>query len=597
MNDATTTPQRMISFFGYLSHIENGRERILVRKDPQYQFPITGSCLPPASPEEAIDRAVQDFVAEIPGIQKHFVSGGFSSPEIREIHLPGQKRFAPPLPAAEVSPTPVFFKVALDEEIPPLDERFVWIDKRSLLASSSLEKSLVSPLDAIRYDRIYREFGRRVLECVDVLVFRETAHGEREFLVLKRSQAGNALDERWEYPKGGLEYHETVHEGAIRELLEETGIRSTGSFRFGGSLGYQTVDVAWRKHPEYDTLRVHGVTYLFYGREEDLQLSEEHIDYAWLPFEVARARVTIGEYSTRFFDRWWETRWDIMLRVAKPVSLAFQVTEDCPLGCSFCLRRQADEQDLTLADKMQIVDILACRGILRLTITGGEPLLPQKKEDTLQLLEHAHAKRIHTCLSTTGYNLTSADMERLTKCLDQLLLSIHSHDELIATKMYDEVKVFRHLHREAAKVLGWTRDSPIIVEISTVVSLVNRAHLIDMGHWLFNLHPGIFWRLEEYYANGAQAHVRKRFELQASDFELVKSELTREFDPNRLRFSSKESRSEAPDVMITPRGNIVTSAHMQYSLQGDRHDLLFIELKNRRPWRQYRDCVRTDWNW
>ena len=46
--------------------------------------------------------------------------------------------------------------------------------------------------------------------------------GETQALIVQRAQQPNAG--RWGFPGGVLELGETVGEGAMRELLEETGI-------------------------------------------------------------------------------------------------------------------------------------------------------------------------------------------------------------------------------------------------------------------------------------------------------------------------------------------------------------------------------------
>jgi hypothetical protein len=140
------------------------------------------------------------------------------------------------------------------------------------------------------------------------------------------------------------------------------------------------------------------------------------------------------------------------------------------------------------------------------------------------------------------------------------------------------------------------------VEISTVVSRQNKDHLVEVGEWLFEKNPRIFWRLDEYYANGAQSEQeRETFELTEEDFERCKVAISESFGEQyrnrQIRFSTKESRLVAPDYMITPQGNYVTSSENDYVVEGDSLDLLFVELKNRRGWAEYRDCIRTDWVW
>lgn len=607
-------------FFGYFYCADDGRENILVRitGNDEWDFPLGGFRGAQETIGKAIDQAINTFINQNDWVKRAFFDSGYSQAKIIELQPDDSGFTYIRHEGRDVWIKPWFFKVQLNKEMDLRNNNFRWMGKERLFNCLDKEthelrhdyKELlpkyVNLLKTLRADYIYNEFGRCVLECVDVIVFREQEHkeGEYEFLMLERKNLGESFS-GWEYPKGGLEYHETIHEGAMRELLEETGIGTTGGFRFSGYLGYQSSDVSWRGK-KYDTLRVHAVTYLFYGRDEDIKLtrpeSEGHKSSTWMSWQEARDVVQfLGAYAGKFFERWKDRQWRILRQKARPISLAFQITEECPLGCKFCLRRTGGEADLNLEQRKEIVDLLASRGILRLTITGGEPLLKQKKREVLSLIEHIHRKKIHTCLSTTGFNLQERDIDELEQSLDQLLLSMHSLDEAISNDLYQSIKTWRRLRGDVENILAWTRDRKIIVEISTVVSRINKDYLLELGEWLFAKKPNLFWRLDEYYANGIEAGKRDVFELARDEFDEVQKKIRSRFpgqwESRQIRFSTKESRLIAPDYMITPQGSIVTSANNEYVSKGHISDLLFIELKNRRRWSEYRDCLRTDWDW
>lgn len=75
-------------------------------------------------------------------------------------------------------------------------------------------------------------------------------HGN--FLVLRRSASDPWKPHHWNFPGGGVEPHETMREGAVRELYEEAGVESASAdlhplFVFQPKRGHQVVVFATRR--------------------------------------------------------------------------------------------------------------------------------------------------------------------------------------------------------------------------------------------------------------------------------------------------------------------------------------------------------------
>lgn len=60
----------------------------------------------------------------------------------------------------------------------------------------------------VRGDMYYEEVGYKLLECVDMLVFRIDSDQKIKFLLIKRVEI-TKNEKDWEYPKGGMEYHKS----------------------------------------------------------------------------------------------------------------------------------------------------------------------------------------------------------------------------------------------------------------------------------------------------------------------------------------------------------------------------------------------------
>lgn len=80
---------------------------------------------------------------------------------------------------------------------------------------------MTAPAEELEARRAARRYPDRPLVAVLAVVLRPMDGGEK-VLIVQRAQQPNAG--RWGFPGGVLELGETVAEGAMRELLEETGI-------------------------------------------------------------------------------------------------------------------------------------------------------------------------------------------------------------------------------------------------------------------------------------------------------------------------------------------------------------------------------------
>jgi len=105
-------------------------------------------------------------------------------------------------------------------------------------------------------------------------------HGKILYLILQYG-AGH-----WDFPKGKIEEGETKQEAALRELMEETGLTAEVDDGFEESFQYIFTD--------YDKKLAQKIVYFFVGRATSkvVKLSDEHIDYKWLPYKDALEQLT-----------------------------------------------------------------------------------------------------------------------------------------------------------------------------------------------------------------------------------------------------------------------------------------------------------------
>lgn len=126
-----------------------------------------------------------------------------------------------------------------------------------------------------------------------VVLYRINNKGVREYVLLRHSKN----DKHWSFAKGRREGTEALRECARRELLEETGLRADLDDHFLARITYESIDAR-------EGGKCLKTAYFFLGSVvgKRVRLSHEHSDYAWLPYEKARKRLT-HESLKRVLDK------------------------------------------------------------------------------------------------------------------------------------------------------------------------------------------------------------------------------------------------------------------------------------------------------
>jgi len=112
------------------------------------------------------------------------------------------------------------------------------------------------------------------------LIFR--LEGEKRLYLLLHYAGGH-----WDFPKGHVEKGESEEETARREIAEETGITPLEflpGFR-------ETVSYSFR-HSTGEMAEKTVAFFLAKTNEKLVKLSDEHMGFAWLPYEAARKKAT-----------------------------------------------------------------------------------------------------------------------------------------------------------------------------------------------------------------------------------------------------------------------------------------------------------------
>ena len=128
--------------------------------------------------------------------------------------------------------------------------------------------------------------------------FRKIASKEPQFCVFHRAD----LDQ-WQFIAGGGEDDETPTEAAIREISEETGIKTNSIMKLT-SMAYIPANVISERHRKYWAKNTYVIPEYHFAFEcvSDIKLSNEHIGSEWLSYKDAMARLTWDSNKTALYE-------------------------------------------------------------------------------------------------------------------------------------------------------------------------------------------------------------------------------------------------------------------------------------------------------
>lgn len=104
--------------------------------------------------------------------------------------------------------------------------------------------------------------------------------GGNQFLLL------NYPTGHWDFVKGKIEQGETLHQTAVRETKEETGISDLEFVE-----GFEE-KINYNFQFEGELIQKEVVFFLAKTKTQTVNVSHEHLDYTWLDYENALEKVT-----------------------------------------------------------------------------------------------------------------------------------------------------------------------------------------------------------------------------------------------------------------------------------------------------------------
>src|SRR3972149_6235349 len=146
-----------------------------------------------------------------------------------------------------------------------------------------------------------------------------------------------------------------------------------------------------------------------------------------------------------------------------PISVLFEVTHRCNLGCDHCYltegpvgRPKPTREELTLEEIRPVLDQLAEAGTLFLTLSGGEGVM---RRDFLQIRAHARSRGFSVTVFTTGTLLTP---ETATELVDLHPLSVEVSIYSARPEVHDRIPRLPRTRARSLRALRFLKERGVV---------------------------------------------------------------------------------------------------------------------------------------
>ncbi len=108
-----------------------------------------------------------------------------------------------------------------------------------------------------------------------------------------------------------------------------------------------------------------------------------------------------------------------------PISIGLQVTRRCNADCIHCAATGL-VPDASTEEMKQMIDNLHEAGTVRISVTGGEPLV---RKDLIEILQKIKSLNMASTLSTNGLLLNEKKLDKLKGLLSNIRFSLHGLEQ------------------------------------------------------------------------------------------------------------------------------------------------------------------------
>lgn len=201
-----------------------------------------------------------------------------------------------------------------------------------------------------------------------------------------------------------------------------------------------------------------------------------------------------------------------------PTCITLRVIGDCNLACPFCYGPSHSISSINTNDLLNFISILPDLGVIKVVITGGEPLLVAELDQALASLKKL---RIGTLLNTNGI-LLEEKFDEICSLIDWLALPIDGDtDQSNSLMRRGKVPPLSHT-KIRSTILSVRKKYPNIkIRIGTVICAINRNNVITIPDLISSQYKPDIWKLYQFTAASYGLINREKLNIDNEEFEKI----------------------------------------------------------------------------
>ena len=128
----------------------------------------------------------------------------------------------------------------------------------------------------------------------DIVLKTFVLNKESKTLLLRRSDSDSRRPLQWDLPGGMMDDGESLEQGAVREVLEESGI----IIKDQPSVVFSKAEVAsWKDQNGHHGRNVVRIYFVAYVDNTEVNLSYEHDEFVWVSLEEALEKIEYDRHK------------------------------------------------------------------------------------------------------------------------------------------------------------------------------------------------------------------------------------------------------------------------------------------------------------